>query len=140
MLRHLNKLYINPCINFILMIIYSQMAIDINWAFSVQFAIGYSVFCILINSLTFFCVLRKTNKSWESLLASFFLYIVLTLLVIFIMMIFGSGDNGGEIENNAEGIVLIIIYFLSIPNLLIGNILAMILYRTRQGISGGRGC
>jgi hypothetical protein len=50
-------------------------------------------------------------------------------------MIFGNGGIAKQDENNAEGMVLIVIYLLSILNLLIGNILALVFnkYRLHKG-------
>lgn len=135
MLEYLKRLYINPCINFILTIILFQVVVNIDWAFSYQFVITYSIFCILINLLTFLVALRKFNNSWKSYLISFILYIVFTILIILIRLIFGNGGIAKQDENNAEGMVLIVIYLLSIPNLLIGNILALVFnkYRINKG-------
>lgn len=131
MLEYLKRLYINPCINFILTIILFQVVVNIDWAFSYQFVIIYSIFCIIINLLTFLVALRKLNNSWKSYLISFILYILFTILIILIRLIFGNGGIAKQDENNAEGMVLIVIYLLSIPNLLIGNILALVFNKYR---------
>lgn len=129
MLNKIIKTFLNPCINFIIMCIYIKIINTyFNYSFVTQNIFVYFICSVAINAGTFFYMLTNSKKKWICIFNSVIIYFLITMLYMVLLMATGTGGTPFDDEGFGEGLNIIIVYMQSIKSLIVGNLLALIIF------------
>ncbi|TVX92194.1 hypothetical protein [Paenibacillus agilis] len=125
------KNLINPVIHVVLTFIIGFSLINFDWFFSIGFIIISSCLMIGINAVSY--IYSFKSGSWREYFLSLVIFVALVVFLVAIKI--AIGDPSKEIDDeNGEGLILFIVLILSIPTIVIGNLIGLFLkkYNKRQ--------
>lgn len=120
-LRHL----LNPLVNVILAGILLVLMLNFNWSFTLEFVLVIFVLSIAINASTFMYLLKKA--SWKYYFGNIGTFILLILVYLVFKITIGNPDSQGDQGNDAVGLLLIILFFISLFSIIVGNLIGFFL-------------
>lgn len=116
---------LNPLLNVVLTVVLSLLVLNFDWAFTLEFIVGFSILAMIINVLTFLFLYKKS--SWKYFLSSIGLFLSIVLLYLVFKITMGVGGSQGDQGNIAEGLVLIVMFLIALIWLALGGFIGSIL-------------
>lgn len=101
------------------------LMLNFNWAFTLEFVLVFFVLSIAINASTFMYLLKKA--SWKYYFGNIGTFILLILVYLVFKITIGNPDSQGDQGNDAVGLLLIILFFISLFSIIVGNLIGFFL-------------
>lgn len=112
---------INPILNVCIMFALLALLLNIDWAFTLGFIIPFFSVSVIVNAVTFMFSYEKA--AFKYYFSSIGLFLVLVLLYLAFKLTIGNPDSQGDQGNIAEGLVLIVVFFISLLSIVFGNVI-----------------
>lgn len=113
---------LNPVIHLIISIIFGFLIINAKWAFTTEFFAVFLGFSISISALTFSYSFER--NLWKNYIASIGIFVLLILLIGIFQISTGNPNNNVS-GNMADGLVLLVVLFLSFLSIIVGNLIGI---------------
>ncbi|GGG17385.1 hypothetical protein [Paenibacillus abyssi] len=116
---------LNPLVHLIMTFMLLVFILNFDWAFTIEFVIVFFGLSAVINAGTFVFLYEKAT--WKYYFSSVGLFVSLPLLYLAFMITIGEPSSQGDEGNIAEGLVLVMVLFISIIAIVVGNLIGLIL-------------
>ncbi|WP_268624560.1 hypothetical protein [Paenibacillus alvei] len=120
---------INPLIHVVLTFIFGYLTVSFE---SMLILLIGNFFIIVLNALTYTYSMK--TDTWKDFFLSIAIFIVTVVIIVFLLV--ATGDPSKEVdENYGVGLIVVIVFILSFPTLIIGNLIGIIIKkRSRKNI------